>query len=168
LRVAVDANILISGIVWPRWAYAILMHALQGDFTVVLSPLVLAEARRRINLTFPEYLDGFEDPLTALVYDPAPVPTLEEVAAHQALVRQRKDVPIALSIRDARVDHFVTYDRDFTDPGETTRQVQAAIPGIILPPPFLRDVMGWTSAELEAIRHRDWSDFEVGVGGVWS
>jgi hypothetical protein len=76
------------------------------------------------------------------------------------LVRQVKDVPIALSIRDAGVDYFVTYDRDFTDSDASTVAVRQAIPGIILPPVFLRDVLGWTSEGLESIRHRNWSDLE--------
>lgn len=65
---------------------------------------------------------------------------------------------MALSVIHARVDYFVTYDRDFTDHHESTAQVRAAIPSICLPPIFLRDVMGWTSEELEAIRGRTWAD----------
>ena len=160
LRVAIDANVLITGIVWPRWAYEILMHAIRGDFTLVLSPLVIAEARNRIAVTFPDYLAEFEFLLGTLAYVFAPAPTADEIEANIDLVRQRKDVPIALSIRAAEIDYFVTYDRDFTDPGPTTRAVQAAIPGIILPPVFLRDVLGWSSTDLETIRHRDWSDLE--------
>ena len=74
------------------------------------------------------------------------------------LVRQREDIPVALSVIAANVDYFVTYDRDFTDDHESTARVRAAIPGICLPPVFLRDVMGWTSEELEAIRGRTWAD----------
>ena len=158
LRVAIDANVLITGIVWPRWAYEILMHAIRGDFTLVLSPLVIAEARNRIAVTFPDYLAEFEFLLDTLTYASAPIPTPDEITANAHLVRQRKDVPIALSIRAAGVDYFVTYDRDFTDPGPTTRAVRTAVSGIILPPVFLREVLGWSSADLEAIRHRDWSD----------
>ena len=80
--------------------------------------------------------------------------------SNQGLVRQKEDIPVALSIAGARVDYFVTYDRDFTDNNETTEAVQQLIPGIILPPVFLRDVMGWASEQLETIRHRDWSDLE--------
>ncbi len=160
LRVAIDANVLITGVVWPRWAYEILLHAIRRDFVLVLSPLVIAEAHNRIAVTFPEFLAEFEFLLETLTYDIAPVPTRDEIATNAHLVRQRKDVPIALSIRAAAVDYFVTYDRDFTDPGPTTRAVQTAIPGIILPPVFLREVVGWSSADLEAIRHRDWSDLE--------
>jgi hypothetical protein len=111
-------------------------------------------------MTFPEFLAEFEFLLANLNYELAPVPTREEVAANSNLVRQLKDVPIALSIIGAHVDYFVTYDRDFTDAGETTRAVRNAIPGIVLPPVFLRDVLGWSSADLEAIRKREWSDLE--------
>jgi putative PIN family toxin of toxin-antitoxin system len=160
LRVAIDANVLITGIVWPRWPYEILQHALRDQFILVLSPLVMAEARNRIVTTFPEFVAAFDLFLHTLNYDTAPLPTREETDANRQLVRDPKDVPIALSVIAASVDYFVTYDRDFTDGGETTRAVRAAIPGIMLPPVFLRDVMGWTSAELEAIRDRMWEDLE--------
>lgn len=65
-------------------------------------------------------------------------------------------MPIALAAINSQVDYFVTYDRDFTDTDETTEKVRQAIPGIMLPPVFLRDVMGWTSEELGKIRDRDW------------
>jgi predicted nucleic acid-binding protein len=159
-RVAIDANVLITGMVWPRWQHEILLHALNGDFTLILSPLVIDEARKRITHTFPDFLADFEWFLIMVSYEEAPVPTQEEIAASLDLVRQVKDVPIALSIREAQVDYFVTYDRDFTDQDETTEKVREAIPGIMLPPVFLREVMGWTSDELEAIRYREWSDLD--------
>jgi predicted nucleic acid-binding protein len=160
LRVAVDANVLIAGFGWPRWPYAVLRHAEQGDFTLVLSPLVVAEARRRIKIHLPAALNDFELYLASVGYEEAPVPTQDEIAANLDLVRQAKDVPIALSIRAAQVDYFVTYDRDFTDQDRATAKVRQAIPGILLPPVFLREVMGWTSAELEAIRKRNWADLD--------
>jgi len=160
LRVAVDTNVLIAGFGWPRWPYAVLRHAEQGDFTLVLSPLVVAEARRRIQIHLPAVLDDFELYLASVGYEEAPIPTQDEIAANLDLVRQEKDVPIALSIRDAQVDYFVTYDRDFTDQDASTEKVRQAIPGIMLPPVFLHEVMGWTSEELEAIRYREWTDME--------
>jgi predicted nucleic acid-binding protein len=38
LRVMVDANILIAGVVWPRFPYEVLRHALKGDCQLILSP----------------------------------------------------------------------------------------------------------------------------------
>jgi predicted nucleic acid-binding protein len=160
LRVAVDANVLIAGVVFPRWPYEVLQHALKGDFTLVLSPIVVREATRRIRLQFPGFEQDFEQLLEALSYEEAPLPTEEEIAGNPQLVRDVKDIPVALSIKKASVDYFVTYDRDFTDEDETTKEVRAAIPGIMLPPVFLREVMNWTSEELERRRHRTWSELE--------
>jgi len=158
LRVAVDANVLIAGIVFPRWPYEVLQHALKGDYILVLSPIVIREARRRIQIRFPDYLPEFEQFLALIKYEEAPLPSKQEVADNQGLVRDETDIPLALSIIAAGVDYFVTYDRDFTDEDETTEQIRQAIPGIMLPPVFLRDVMGWSSEELEAIRGRNWDD----------
>jgi predicted nucleic acid-binding protein len=162
LRVALDANVLIAGTAFPRWPHEVLRHALRGDYLPVLSPIVIREARRRIVERFPDYAEQFETFLALADYEDAPVPTQELVARHQDLVRQREDVPVALSVIAAEVDYFVTYDRDFTDEDESTAKVRKAIPGILLPPVFLRDVMGWTSEELEAIRTREWSDLSDG------
>ena len=162
MRVAVDANVLIAGTVFPRWPYEVLQHALAGDFTLVLSPIVIQEARRRISTSFPGFEGEFEQFLQTIEYEEAPVPNISEVKENSRLVRDEKDIPIALSISKANVDYFVTYDRDFTDEDETTREVRAVIPGIMLPPVFLREVMEWTSEELEQLRNRTWAEVEDG------
>ena len=136
LRVAVDANILISGNTWPRWPYEVLLHALKGDYNLILSPLVIEEARRRRGRHFLHTAGRFELFLRAVNYELAPMPTKAEVDAHPDLVRQTEDIPIALSVLAANVDYFVTYDKDFTDDHESTSKVKAAIPGIMMPPVF--------------------------------
>ncbi len=161
MRVAVDANILIAGTVWPRWPYEVLRHAERGNFTLVLSPIVIREAHRHIRNRFPQFAAEFEEFLSLLDFEEAPTPSREEVEANQDLVRQIEDIPVALSVAAANVDYFVTYDRDFTDANETTEAVQQLIPGIMLAPIFLRDVMGWDSDELEAIRRRNWTDLSA-------
>jgi predicted nucleic acid-binding protein len=60
LRVAVDANVLVAGFGWPRWPYEIVRHAIQGDFTLVLSTLVIEEARRHIQQTLPAAVEDFD------------------------------------------------------------------------------------------------------------
>lgn len=158
IRVAIDTNILLSGIIWPRWPHAVLNHALVGDFQLVLPEIVIIEARRHIERDFSAYRERFEDVLRLLPYELTPIPSPEAVSAASGLVRQAEDIPVALSVIEAEVDYFVTYDRDFTDEDVSTKRVRTAIPGIILPPVFLRDVMGWTSEELESIRGRTWAD----------
>jgi predicted nucleic acid-binding protein len=158
-RVMLDVNILIAGTIWPRWQYAILQHAIKGDFQIVLAPLILESARRNIRDIDARQLPRFEQFLADCRYELVDNPTRQEVQQNLDLVRSEADVPIALAAINAQVDYFVTYDADFTDNDVTTRNVRDAIPGIILPPVFLRDVMGWTSEELEEIRRRGWDEF---------
>lgn len=158
VRVAVDTNVLLSGILWPRWPYEVLQHALRGEIELVLPEAVLREAHRHIERDFPESSGTFVRTLSTIDFELAPMPDADAVHAAAGLVRQAEDIPIALSVIGARVDFFVTYDRDFTDDHPSTARVQAAIPGICLPPIFLRDVMGWTSEQLEAVRQRTWAD----------
>jgi len=47
LRVMADANVLIAGVLKPRWFFEFLGHALRGDFELVLAPQTVAEALRR-------------------------------------------------------------------------------------------------------------------------
>jgi predicted nucleic acid-binding protein len=159
-RVMVDVNVLITGFLWPRWQHALLQHALNGDLRLVLSPLVIDSASAHIRTLDPVQLARFEQFLADCDVELVDDPPREQVKQHADLVRDETDVPIALAAINAQVDYFVTYDRDFTDPDETTAKVRQAIPGIVLPPVFLREVMGWTSEQLEAIRHRNWSDLE--------
>jgi putative PIN family toxin of toxin-antitoxin system len=155
-----DANVLITGIIWPRWQNAVLEHALRGDLQLVLSRLIIDEASRHIHAIDASQFVRFErflsDCSMELIDDPSP----EQVKQHHDLMRDVTDIPIALAAINAKVDYLVTYDRDFTEEDETTKKVRDAIPGIILPPVFLRKVMGWSSDELESIRYREWLDVD--------
>lgn len=159
-RVMLDANVLIAGILWPRWPNAILQHAVRRDLQLVLPQLVIDSVIAHIRAIDAHQLARFErflaDCAVELIEDPA----RDEVKQNLDLVRDETDVPVALAAIRAQVDYFVTYDRDFTDLDISTTRIRAAISEILLPPVFLRDVMGWTSDELEAIRYRDWPDFD--------
>ncbi len=154
----VDANVLISGAVWPRWPYELLHHAIAGDFQLVLSPLVIEEARRRVEASFADHAWRLADTLTLTAYEEAPNPTKAEVEAHANLVRDQADIPVALAAIKAGVDVLISRDRDLTDRDESTEKLRQQL-NILLPGTFLRKHMGWTSGELEAIRNRTWDDF---------
>jgi predicted nucleic acid-binding protein len=159
LRVFLDANILIRGITLPRFPYEVLRHAAKGDFTPVFSPLVVDSARWYVQELFPEHREALEILLTLLNYESAPDPSPEEVAAHAGLVRDVKDIPIALAAIQAQVDYLVSTDRDFTDVDETTSELRHRLTPIRAGA-FLREVMGWSSEALSAIERRRWSDLE--------
>jgi predicted nucleic acid-binding protein len=157
VRVMVDANVLLAGVVFPRWPWEILRHAVRGDFCLVLCPYVIHQARRRIAQRFPEFLASFDEFLAHCPHELLPDPAPEDVQAHAGLVRDVTDIPVALAAIVARVDYLVSEDKDLTVVDETTkvlrRHVQPLISGT-----FLRQVMNWSSEELEAVRRRMWDE----------
>ncbi len=162
LRVMVDANILVSGSVWPRWPYELLRHALRGDFQLVLNQYVIEETRHTLSKRFPAYIEKFEQFLEVSQCELTDAPSKEQVLAHQNLVRDVTDVPVALAAINAGVDYLVSEDKDLTVQDETTAvlhsQVKVTISGT-----FLRTVMGWNSEQLEQARGRSWRDLPGAV-----
>ena len=77
--------------------------------------------------------------------------------ANQKLVRDLTDVAVALAAISAKVDYLISEDKDFTVQDESTAEIRKHVK-VMLSGTFLREVMGWTSDELDAIRHRKWSD----------
>ena len=159
LRVMVDANVLISGIVWPRWPREVLRHAVVGDFQLVLSETVIRQARKRINNRFPEFLDEFEQFVRIHEYELVSDPTKEEIDQNKNLVRDLTDIPVALAAINAKVDYLVSEDKDLSVKNETTEELRKHVT-VLIAGTFLRDVMGWDSDELEKVRGRTWKDLK--------
>lgn len=157
LRVFIDANILVSGNVWPRWPYEVLQHALKGDYQLVLNSYVIEEARRTLKARFPKETNRFDAFLTDCNYESATVPTADALSAHADLVRDITDVPVALAAIEAGVDCLVSEDKDLTIRDETTAELRRQVP-VYLSGAFLREVMGWSTEQLEAVRGRKWTD----------
>ena len=158
-RVFTDANILFAGSSFPRWSYEVLQHALNEDYRLVLCPLVIDSARRHLQKRFPEQLDRFERFIERANYELVPDPTQEEVSANHNLVRDASDIGVALAAIAAKVDYLVSEDKDLSAQDETTSELRRRIK-IFIAGTFLREVMGWTSEELEKIRHRTWDELE--------
>ncbi len=158
-RVFLDANILIRGITFPRFPYEVLRHAAKGDFVLILSPMVLDSARFYVHERFPDYQEALEVLLELLDYELVPDPPLEQVIAHPNLVRDAKDIPVALSAIQARASYLISTDRDFTDEDDTTRELRRHTRPIRAGT-FLREVMGWSGEALSAIERRRWPDLD--------
>lgn len=43
-----DANVLFAASTWPQFPYEVLQHAVAGDYILVLTPRIIAEAREAI------------------------------------------------------------------------------------------------------------------------
>ncbi|GIK66233.1 MAG: hypothetical protein BroJett018_40270 [Chloroflexota bacterium] len=160
LRVMVDANVLVAGSLWPRLPYEVLEHAVNGDFQLVLTPQIITEAREAAAEISPMRGARLEGVLKASAYEEIPTPTEDEIAADAGLIRDPKDVHVALAAIAGKVDFLITQDKDFTEHTEQTEVLHQKI-NIILPGTFLREYMGWTSEALEAIRKRTWAELET-------
>lgn len=156
-RVMADSNILIAGILKPRWFFELLGHAICRDFRLVLAPQTVAEVLKWAEVKGGHRQGALKFFLAMSRFELAPDSTPEEVRACTDLVRDETDVPVALSAIKAGVDYLVTNDNDFH--AETTKaELQRHGIQVMLVGTFLAQVMGWRSPELEAIRHREWSD----------
>ncbi|MBC7812825.1 MAG: putative toxin-antitoxin system toxin component, PIN family [Burkholderiales bacterium] len=154
LRVMIDANILVAGIGWPRFPYEVLQHAFIGDYVLVLSERIVAEAQRSAERALKARAIVLDEFLEIVTYEITTAPTDEEISANTNLVRDAKDVHVALAAIAAKVDYLVSSDKDLTEPNEALhRQIKVLLPGT-----FLREYMGWTSEVLETIRTRTWDD----------
>lgn len=159
LRVMLDANVLVAGSLWPRFPYEVLEHAVNGDFQLVLSPQIITEAREAAAEISPKRGARLESVLKASAYEEVPTPTDEEIAAHPDLVRDPKDIHVALAAINSQVDFLISQDKDFTEHTPQTEELHQKI-HIILPGTFLREYMGWTSEDLEIVKSRKWADIE--------
>lgn len=158
LRVFIDANILIAGCVWPRWPYEVLQHALRDEYKLVLNAYVIEQARRTLANRFPHGMSRFDAFLLACNYEEAGIPSAEAVTAHAYLVRDITDVPVALAAIEAGVDCLVSEDKDLTVRDVSTAELRRRLP-VYLSGTFIREMMGWSSEHLEAVRGRRWQDF---------
>jgi predicted nucleic acid-binding protein len=154
LRVALDANVLIAGIVLPRWPYEVMRAAILGSFDLVLPEQVIVEARRHLNAEQTAALEAF---LAGASYEELAMPSAAVVRRNSDLVRSDKDVPIALALLAGATDIFVTNDRDFTEAEATAERFRRQV-RVMLTAVFLRDVLGWSPEALEGIRNRTWEE----------
>jgi len=155
----VDANVLLAGALWPRWPYEVLEHARRGDFQLVLAPIIIEQAKSRVAARFPTRVGSLDAALQAIPHQLVPNPTSAHVAQNIGLVRDVTDIPIALAAISAKVDYLVSEDKDLTAHDETTATLRKRLK-VMLSGTFLREVMGWTSEELERVRGRTWQDLQ--------
>ncbi len=158
-RVFVDANILLSGNAFPRWPYEVLKHAVNEDYRLTICPLVIKQAREHMQEIFPQHLPRLEKFLHEVDYELVPDPTQEEIDSNSNLVRDLSDVAIALSVIASKVDYLVSEDKDLSTQDESTSKLRRHVK-VLISGTFLCEVMGWTSEDLEKIRHRRWDDLD--------
>jgi len=112
---------------------------------------------------FPHHEAALAALLELLKPEVVPDPTPEQVAAHAGLVRDSKDIPVALAAIEARAEYLVSTDRDLTDVDDSTAELRRHLRPMTVGA-FLHEVMGWSHEALASIAQRRWSDLE---GPFW-
>ncbi len=159
LRVMADSNVIIAGVLKPRWFHAFLRHALMGDFRLVLAPQTVREVLRWAERKGGARREAIEAFLASADFEMAPDATREDIETHRKVIRDETDIPILLGAVRAGVDYLVTNDKDFHDETARTFLARHGV-NVMLVGTFLREVMGWRSENLERIRHREWTDLQ--------
>lgn len=158
-RVFLDTNVFFAGLTYPRWPYEILRYGETEEIEIILCPLVICEIEKNIAKKFPSFFEEVKLFINTGNFKKVANPSKKEIEKHHDLVRDKKDIPIALAAIKAKVDFLVSSDKDLTARDHTTEKLRKYIKPI-LPGTFLKEVMKWTSEELEAIRYRKWKDLE--------
>jgi predicted nucleic acid-binding protein len=140
-RVLLDANLLIGAFLRPGASRQVMEWAREGRVTLVLSPYVIAEARRMISRAFRHRLAEFDDWIAATPHELARDPAPEVVAAHRGLVEDPADVPVALAAIYVEVDYLLSSDRHLIADDESTRELRYHVK-TMTPSRFVREVMG--------------------------
>lgn len=156
-RIFVDTNVLVSGICFAGLPYEILRLATAREIRLVLSPMVLDETRRVIREEFPQHAARLERLLLLLPCDLQADPTASEVDSNVDLVRDRRDIPIALSAIASRADALVSGDKHLTAQNATTSVLRSRT-RVLTPAEFFRQVMAWETQRIQAVSKRRWQD----------
>ena len=114
MRVMVDANVLLSAIVFRSAnMMRVTEHASSGGNELVLSSWVLGEVRRVVAKKWPKRASSLEALLLAMRYELVQTPPVDEIEWGLFEIRDPMDYPVLYSAVFTDVDVFVTGDRDF-------------------------------------------------------
>jgi len=134
IRAFIDTSILFSACYSSSGASAeIIRENLRGNIGLVISALVLEEARRTLAQKVPQALPLFTQLLEAVPFEVVR-PTKREVLA-AATYTELKDAPIVAAAKAAQVDYLVSLDRRHLVGVEAVSQ-QSGL-AIMLPDDFL-------------------------------
>ncbi len=134
MRVMLDTNVLISGMVFQGPERRLLESILKNDHVLVLCEQTETEAQMVLLRKFSiseRFLKNF---LQLFRLERVPLPSRAEIEKARSLIRDPKDAPILAAAITARPDLFVTGDKDFHTPEvkklipvQTTSQALASL-----------------------------------------
>ena len=113
MRIAVDTNILISGLLLKSSRISSMMESILTEHTLVLSSYVIDELKYVAKKKFPAKAAAIERLLSYMSYELVYTP--EETDDSIFFIRDAKDYPVLYSAMLADADILITGDKDFSD-----------------------------------------------------
>jgi putative PIN family toxin of toxin-antitoxin system len=113
MRVMVDANIVISAILFPKSIISGILKHIVLNNNLVLSQNIIDEIKEVFNRKFPHRINEMEIYLKKLPYK---LFTLKNIHNDKyPNIRDIDDLPILANAIESNVDIFITGDKDFDD-----------------------------------------------------
>lgn len=110
--VFVDTNVLLSGLMFRGNEARVLELAVRGRVRLVVSQLVLREARDVLQAKFSNHVRVLDAYLDLVEYELVEDPTPEFMSRASSLLRDPGDAPILAAILDSKPDRALTGDKD--------------------------------------------------------
>ncbi len=116
MRVMLDTNVLVSGMVFQGPERQLLETILKNDHALVLCKQTETEAKMVLLRKFSVSKKFFKNSLRPFRLERVPLPSRAEIERACGFMRDPKDAPILAAAITARPDLFVTGDKDFHTP----------------------------------------------------
>ncbi len=132
IRVFLDANSLISAVLFDGVYRKALRLAIEKEFDLITTQYVIEEITVVLERKFPHAVNEVKAMLALIDLKIIPVPTEKSCAEFKELIRDPKDVPVLPAALQAKANVLLTGDGDFRS-DEITNLIQ-----ILDAPAFIR------------------------------
>lgn len=113
MKIMVDANILVSAILFPESVVARAFNHIIDNYTLVLSQYTIDEVKDVFNEKFPHRIDEMNNLMNKV---PCKLFVLEKIDNKKyPNIRDIDDLPVLANAIESNVDLFITGDKDFDD-----------------------------------------------------
>jgi len=115
MRIMVDANIIVSAILFPKSVIANLLNHLTGNYSLVLSKYTIYEVEDVFNEKFPHRIVEMKEFLQELPYELFTLNKTKTKNKNYPNIRDIDDLPVLANAIESKVDVLITGDKDFDE-----------------------------------------------------
>ena len=131
MRIMIDANIIVSAILFPKSVIANVFKHLIDNYSLVLSEYTIYEVEDVFNEKFPQRIVEMKEFLRETPHE---LFTLNKTNKKYPNIRDLDDLPVLVNAIESKVDLLITGDKDFDD-------VMVKRPKIIKPRQYIDEYM---------------------------